>query len=428
VKDVTAVILGGGRGTRLYPLTLERAKPAVGLAGKYRLIDVPVSNCINSGLKRIYVITQFLSTSLHRHIMQTYTFDVFSDGFVEILAAEQTPDSQSWFQGTADAVRATLRHITYYKSDATLILSGDHLYRMDYSKLLAYHFENGADITLAVYPVPLADAPRMGLLRANETGEVTEFAEKPKDPSVISNFKAPSELLTSCGLKPDDDRYLASMGIYVFNPKVLIKSLADGEHIDFGKGIIPAAINNHRVFAYPFSGYWEDIGTIKTFFNANINLAQENPEFSLYEPGWPIYTRTRSLPPSRIIGSEIKDSLIVEGSDIHGASIQDSIIGVRSIVNPGAVLKDVVMNGSDYYEGEEFLESLEEPLNGITRLGIGENTHIEHCIIDKNARIGRNVNITRKSEDIHLEHDLYWIRDGITIIRRGAVIPDGMKI
>jgi glucose-1-phosphate adenylyltransferase len=218
------------------------------------------------------------------------------------------------------------------------------------------------------------------------------------------------------------------MGIYVFDPKVLIKSLADGERIDFGKGVIPSAIKDHRVFAYPFSGYWEDIGTIKTFFNANINLAQENPEFSLYEPGWPIYTRTRSLPPSRIIGSEIKDSLIVEGSDIHGASIQDSIIGVRSIVNPGAQLKDVVMSGSDYYEGEELLESLEELPSGIPPLGIGENTYIERCIIDKNARIGRDVQIRAKDDSINIEDDLYWVRDGITIIRRGAVIPDGMKI
>ncbi len=428
MRNIISVILGGGRGTRLYPLTMERAKPAVGLAGKYRLIDVPVSNCINSGIKRIYVITQFMSTSLHRHIMQTYNFDVFTDGFVEILAAEQTPDSQSWFQGTADAVRATLKHVTYYKSEAIVILSGDHLYRMDYGKLLNHHFDNKADITLAVYPVSREDAPRMGLLRADSKSRIQEFAEKPKDPSVIEKFTAPADLLSAADLKKGDSRYLASMGIYVFNPKVLINLLKDNDKIDFGKEIIPSSLSKHKLVAYPFYGYWEDIGTIKTFFEANINLAKKDAPFTLYEPGLPIYTRTRNLPPSRIIESEIKDSILVEGSNINGSSISNSIIGVRSIVKDGSRLEEVVMMGADNYEGEEFLYTESEYSEDIPPLGIGKDCELERVILDKNVRIGNNVKITRKSADENRQEDLYWVVDGVTVVRRGAIIPDGTVI
>lgn len=428
MKDITAVILGGGRGTRLFPLTLERAKPAVGFAGKYRLIDIPISNCINSGIKRMFVLTQFLSASLHRHIMQTYQFDVFSDGFIDILAAEQTPADEKWFQGTADAVRATLRHTLYYDSDYILILSGDHLYRMNYAELINYHEEKEADITVCVYPVPRKEAPELGLLKVDSSGYIKKFQEKPKDPNVIKKFRAPRSLFKSLGLEIDNDRYLANMGVYVFKPKILIKTLEDHSKTDFGKHIIPSAICEHKVAAYPFTDYWKDIGTIATFFEANISLAQPNPPFKLYYPGWPLYTRTRSLPPSRMMKSEIRDSLIGDGSDIVGAKIHDSVIGVRSNVREGTTLKEVVMMGADFFEGEDILTNWEAPKNHRPQLGIGRNCQIERAIIDKNARIGDNVIISPKPDVKDQPGDHFWIKDGITVIPKGAVIMGGTKI
>ncbi len=428
MKDITAVILGGGRGARLFPLTLERAKPAVGFAGKYRLIDIPISNCINSGIKRMFVLTQFLSASLHRHIMQTYQFDVFSDGFIDILAAEQTPDSSSWFQGTADAVRATLRHTLYYDADYILILSGDHLYRMNYAELIDYHEAKKADITVCVYPVSRSEAPELGMLKVDKAGYIKRFEEKPKNPKVIEQFKAPKHLFKSIGLEIKSDRYLGSMGIYVFKPDMLIKSLADYSQTDFAKHIIPASIGKYRVAAYPFTDYWKDIGTIRTFFEANISLAQPNPPFKLYHPGWPLYTRARSLPPSRVIKSEIRDSMMGDGSDIVGAKIQDSVIGVRSNVREGTILKDVVMLGADFFEGEDILTNWEAPKNHRPQLGIGRNCQIERAIIDKNARIGDGVIIRAQSSDAEVHGDHYWIRDGITVIPKGAVIMAGTEI
>ena len=428
MRNVTTVILGGGRGTRLFPLTLERAKPAVAFAGKYRLIDIPISNCINSGLKRVFVLTQFLSASMHRHIMQTYQFDMFTDGFVDILAAEQTPQGQDWYQGTADAVRATLRHLTYYKADQVLILSGDHLYRMDYGELIEFHRENRADITLCVHPVTRQEAPRMGVLRADESGQVQEFVEKSQDPSVLDRFAAPTRLFESLGLPPGPDRYLGSMGVYVFQPEVLTQILSDTTHTDFGKQLIPAAIPRYRVLAFPFVGYWQDIGTIGSFFEANISLAQANPPFSLYSPRWPFYTRSRSLPPSRVIHSDIRDSLIVEGSDIDGAHITDSIVGVRSSVRKETFLKDVVMLGADFYEGEQVLYGGEPPGPDTPPLGIGRACTIERAIIDKNARIGDRVCIRSQLGQPDREGELYWVRDGITIIKKGAVIPPNTEI
>lgn len=428
MKDITAVILGGGRGTRLFPLTLERAKPAVGFAGKYRLIDIPISNCINSGIKRMFVLTQFLSASLHRHIMQTYHFDVFSDGFIDILAAEQTPMDEKWFQGTADAVRATLRHTMYYDSDYILILSGDHLYRMNYAELINYHEEKEADITVCVYPVPRKEAPELGLLKVDNQGYIKKFKEKPKEPKVISQFKAPRPLFKALGLEIDSDRYLASMGIYVFKPHVLIKSLADYSKTDFGKHIIPSAIGEYKVAAYPFTDYWKDIGTIRTFFEANISLAQPNPPFKLYYPGWPIYTRARSLPPSRMMKSEIRDSLIGDGSDIVGAKIHDSVIGVRSNIREGTMLQEVVMMGADFFEGEDILTNWEAPKNHRPALGIGKNCQIERAIIDKNARVGDGVVIHSKPHIVDEKGEHYWIKDGITVIPKGAVIMAGTKI
>lgn len=429
MKDVTAIILGGGRGTRLFPLTLERAKPAVGFGGKYRLIDIPISNCINSGIKRMFVLTQFLSASLHRHIMQTYQFDTFSDGFIDILAAEQKVTTEAWFQGTADAVRATLNHTTYYESNQMLILSGDHLYRMNFAELIQYHRQKEAEITICVFPVSVAEAPELGMLRVDETGKIIEFFEKPKDPKVIARFKAPKRLFEERGWQFNSDHCLASMGIYVFETDVLIEILKDLSHTDFGKDIIPEAITKRHVVAYPFKGYWKDIGTIQTFFEANVALAQPNPPFKLYWPCWPIYTRTRSLPPTRVIGSEIRDSLLVEGSDINGASIMDSVVGMRSIVRKGTQLREVVMLGADYYEGEEVLGSWEKPKKNLPPLGIGENCVIERAIIDKNARIGDGVVIRSKPIDVtSIKGDYYWVRDGITIIPKGAVIPPRTEI
>jgi glucose-1-phosphate adenylyltransferase len=428
MEDVTAVILGGGRGTRLYPLTLERAKPAVGFAGKYRLIDVPISNCINSDIRRIYVLTQFLSASLHRHIMQTYQFDTFTDGFVEILAAEQTHRGEAWYQGTADAVRASLRNVNYYRSDAILILSGDQLYRMDYKDFVSYHRDSKADITIAAYPVTREDAPRMGLLKADAKGRIVEFAEKPKDPKVIEKFRAPKDLLARCGLSENEPRYLGSMGIYVFDPVVLAESLSDTGQIDFGKEVIPSSISKCKVMAYPFNGYWEDIGTIKSFYEANIAMAKPNPAFPLYLPGQPIYTRQRNLPPSRIERSEISESLVVEGCDINGAKIKDSVVGLRSVIGEGTELNGVVMMGADYYEGEKFLQTWESAHKDAPRLGIGKNCRIERAIIDKNARIGDSVTITAKPEDTEVEGQNFWVRDGIVVIPRNGVIKPGTKI
>ncbi|MDZ7265234.1 MAG: glucose-1-phosphate adenylyltransferase [candidate division KSB1 bacterium] len=428
MKDTVAIILGGGRGTRLFPLTLERAKPAVGFAGKYRLIDIPISNCINSGIKRMFVLTQFLSASLHRHIMQTYQFDVFSDGFIDILAAEQTAESSSWFQGTADAVRATLRHTLYYGAEQILILSGDHLYRMNYAKLIAYHRQQKADITVAVYPVLREEAPELGLLKAKITGEVTDFSEKPKEPELINQFRAPRGLFSRRRLKVVGERYLASMGIYVFQPKVLKNTLADFSKTDFGKHIIPTAIGNYRVFAYPFADYWKDIGTIRSFFDANISLTQPDPPFKLYSRQWPFYTRTRSLPPSRIMRSEIRDSLLSDGSEIVGARVVHSIIGVRSNVREGTFMDEVVMLGADFFDSDDMLRDRQPKDEALPALGIGRNCVIERAIIDKNARIGDNVIIKNKSDVKNLEGKNYWIQDGITVIPKNAIIPSGFEI
>ena len=428
MRDVTAIILGGGRGTRLFPLTLERSKPAVSFVGKYRLIDIPISNCINSDIKRVFVLTQFLSASLHRHIMQTYTFDVFTDGFVDILAAEQTLKGEDWFQGTADAVRATLNHTTYYESEQMIVLSGDHLYRMDYRELIAAHRHSKADITLCVYPCTREEAPRMGLLKVDERGEVSEFFEKPKDPEVIARFGAPARLFEDRGLVAGPERCLASMGIYVFEQKVLQDCLTDNQQTDFGKEVIPSAIGKYRVMAYPFVDYWQDIGTIGSFFEANIALAQADTDFALYRPGWPIYTRTRSLPPSRIVGSEIKDSMVVEGSDIQGATISDSIIGVRSNVRQGSRLQDVVMFGSDFYDGEPLLSRPKVSQGSPPPLGVGRNCLIERAIIDKNARIGDGVVIRARPDAENSETRYCWVRDGVTIIPKGTVIPPGTEV
>ena len=413
VHDVTAVILGGGKGSRLFPLTQYRAKPAVGFGGKYRIIDIPLSNCINSGIKRIFVLTQFLSTSLHRHIMQTYRFDQFTEGFVEILAAQQTHVGEDWFQGPADAVRATLDHTMYYKSDQVLILPGDQLCRMDYADLVRFHREKQADITICLHPVDRTEARRMGLAEVSPSGLVSRYVEKSRDDDVIDSF---------CSL---DDKVLASTGIYVFEPKILSETLADRTVNDFGAGIFPWAIHELKVAAYVFSDYWQDIGTIEAFFDASIALGSRNSPFRLYAPHWPLCTRARSLPPSHITASEIRDTLVAEGVFISGARIEESVIGLRNVVRQGSELRQVVMLGADFYEGEQLLSGETTGGDAAPSLGVGRGSLIERAIIDKNVRIGDNVVIRAKPDVEDFEGDFCWIRGGITVIPKGTVIPSG---
>ena len=427
MQGVTAVILGGGRGSRLLPLTLYRAKPAVGFAGKYRIIDIPVSNCINSGIKRIFVLTQFLSTSLHRHIMQTYRFDQFTDGFVEILAAQQTHLGEDWFQGPADAVRATLGRTLYYKSDQILILPGDQLYRMDYADLVRFHRERQADITICLHPVDRTEARRMGLAEVAPSGFITRYVEKPQDAHTIDSFRIPPYLSAA---RDNDlhDKALASTGIYVFEPKALSEALAENTVADFGAGIVQSALQKLRVAAYLFLDYWQDIGTIEAFFDANLALGSRHAPFRLYAHRWPIYTRTRSLPPSHITASEIRDTLVAEGVFIAGARIEESVIGIRNVVRQGSKLKQVVMLGTDFYEGEQVLTGEEIETDDNPALGVGRDSVIERAIIDKNVRIGDHVVIRTKPDVKDFEGEVYWIRDGITVIPRGAVIPSGTEL
>jgi glucose-1-phosphate adenylyltransferase len=427
MKGVTAIILGGGQGTRLYPLTVKRAKPAVGFAGKYRIIDIPLSNCINSGIKRIFVLTQFLSASLHRHIMQTYRFDDFTDGFVDILAAEQTVQKSDWFQGPADAIRATLNHTTYYQADQIVILSGDQLYRMNFAEVLGAHRESSADITICVHPVDRREASRMGLVEVNPDGAVRRFCEKPQDDEVISSFRTSPGLFGS-GVSPGIDTFVASMGIYVFRPKVLIELLAQTDALDFGHGIFQKALDSCRVMAYPFADYWQDIGTIPAFFEAHMALIRPDPPFRLYAPGWPFYSRGRSLPPSCIIGSEIRDSLLSEGAYVTHSRVIESIVGVRSIIRSGSSLSQVVLLGEDFYEGERLLTEDGPEKGDLPPLGIGRNCVIERAIIDKNVHIGDDVTIRAKPGIKDFEGDKFWIRNGITVVPKGAVIPSGTVI
>lgn len=427
MRGTTAVILGGGRGTRLLPLTLYRAKPAVGFAGKYRIIDIPLSNSINSGIKRIFVLTQFLSTSLHRHIMGTYRFDQFTEGFVEILAAQQTLAGEDWFQGPADAVRATLGHTMYYKCDQMLILPGDQLYRMNYADVVRFHQEAKADITICVHPVDRADASRMGLMEVTPSSIVSRYMEKPQDMDIVDSFRVPPHLSSAAG-RDLHEKILASTGIYVFEPQALSQILAESDAADFGAGIFPSAIQKFKVAAYLHLDYWQDIGTIKAFFDANMALGQRRSTFRLYAPAWPLYTRSRSLPPSHITASEIKDTLISEGVFISSARIENSVIGIRNVVRRGSELKEVVMLGTDFYDEEQPLP--EETVEGdmFPPLGIGKHSKIERAIIDKNVRIGDSVIIRAKPDVKDFKGDTYWVRDGVTIIPKGAIIPSGTEI
>jgi glucose-1-phosphate adenylyltransferase len=424
-SKVLCVILGGGQGSRLFPLTKDRAKPAVPLAGKYRIVDIPISNCINSGYRRIYVLTQFNSTSLHGHISRTYKFDHFSTGFVEILAAQQTTNTTSWYEGTADAVRKNMVHFLNHDFDQLLILSGDQLYRMDLQDVIEQHCAAGAEITVATLPVRAAETPALGIMQIDTTGRVTRFLEKPKDPALLEPFKMPPDILAKVGLKTESELYLASMGIYVFNRKV-IAELLDNPLSDFGKHIIPHAINTHRVFSYVYQGYWEDIGTIRNYFEANLDLVSELPRFNFFDMSAPIFSRPRYLPGSKINGAQIDHAVISDGCIINRASINRSIVGLRTLVGSGTELNRVIIIGSDYYESHESVEKNER--EGRPRIGIGEHCKIENAIIDKNARIGNNVTISPAGKPENVDHERYFIRDGIVIIPKDGVIPHGMVI
>ena len=423
--NVLSVIMGGGQGTRLFPLTKERSKPAVPLAGKYRLVDIPISNCINSGLKRIYLLTQFNSASLHRHISQSYKFDHFSGGFVEILAAEQTFTDTSWYQGTADAVRKNLVHLLNHDFEHVLILSGDQLYRMDFRKLLAQHAASGSDLTIATIPVRRPEAQSLGIMQIDAERRITRFVEKPKDAALQDSLRLPRDWYGQLGVEGEDEFFLASMGIYVFNRKVLLK-LLDNTLTDFGKHIIPGAISTHRVYSYVFQGYWEDIGTIRSFFEANLDVTSELPRFNFFDMSAPIFTRPRFLPASKINGAEIDHAIISDGCIINHAKIAHCIVGVRSVVGAGSNLNRTILLGSDFFESEASI--IENESSGRPRIGVGTNTRIENAIIDKNARIGNDVVISPAGKPDNIDHPLYYIRDGVVIIPKGGIIPHGTVV
>ena len=422
--------MGGGAGSRLFPLTKERSKPAVPLAGKYRLVDIPISNCINSNLKRIYLLTQFNSASLHRHISQSYKFDHFGGGFVEILAAEQTPTDTSWYQGTADAVRKNLVHFVNNDFEYMVILSGDQLYRMDFRRILAQHVETYADVTVATMPVLRKATHAFGIMEINAERRITRFVEKPKDPEVLESFRLKPDWYPKLDIEGDAEYWLASMGIYVFNRDVLIRLLEQPDWNDFGKHVIPQAIVSkmpeYRVFSYVFQGYWEDIGTIGNFFEANLDITSELPRFNFFDMNAPIFTRPRFLPASKINGGQIDHAVISDGCILNRATISNSIIGVRSIVGEGSQLHRVIMLGCDYYESQASI--LENQVLGKPRVGVGQNSKIENAIIDKNARIGDNVTISPGGKPENMDHSLYYVRDGVVIIPKNGIIPNGTII
>lgn len=424
MDDITAIVLGGGRGTRLYPLTRNRSKPAVPLAGNYRLIDVPVSNCINSDINRIYVLTQFNSASLNTHISSTYRFDTFSRGFVEVLAAEQTLSSSDWFQGTADAVRQVMPHLTDFKARDVLILSGDHLYRMDYREFARHHRETGADITIAVHPVPPSSAPDLGILHADSKGWITEFMEKPHGRELAS-MRTDTRSLGLTATEARRRPYLGSMGIYIFRAGALAECLgSDVSSIDFAREIIPDALRSMKVSAYVFDGYWEDIGTIRSFYDAHMELLAPVPKMNLFDADFPIYTHPRFLPGSKIRKGEIIRSMINAGCIIDKATIRHSIIGLRSRIGAGAVIEDSLVFGADFYELDRKRKKKTPP-----PIGIGSGSVIRRAVIDKNVRIGRNVVLenAKKLNKYDDPEERFFVRDGIIVVPKNAIVPDRMR-
>lgn len=430
MQRVLAIILGGGRGTRLYPLTKLRAKPAVPLAGKYRLIDIPVSNCINSGIRSIYVLTQFNSASLNRHINQTYHFSLLSDGFVEILAAQQTPEHSHWFQGTADAVRQYVATIEEQKVDEILVLSGDHLYGMDYGPFLEAHRRSGADLTISVVPVAADAAPGFGIVRVEGQGRVVEFREKPRSLEELEGMSMAGGAPGLAGEIPDARPYLASMGVYLFRKEVLIRLLREKSALaDFSKEIIPSKVDELIIQSYLFNGYWEDIGTIESFYHANMELlAQPRPNFDFFDAQQPVYARPRFLPPTSVRESTIENSMICEGCRIAGAEIRHSIIGIRSYIDAGVRIEDGLVMGADYYQTAE--ERAADLASGTPPMGIGAGSVIRRAIIDKNARIGKEVRIVNSAgiSEAEREREGIWISKGITIIMKNAILHDGTQI
>ncbi|BDQ10977.1 glucose-1-phosphate adenylyltransferase [Sediminibacterium sp. TEGAF015] len=422
-KSVLAVILGGGAGTRLFPLTASRSKPAVPIAGKYRLVDIPISNCINSGINRMFVLTQFNSASLNKHIKNTYHFSAFSTGFVDILAAEQTPDNPGWFQGTADAVRQSLRHISNLEYDYILILSGDQLYQMDFGDMMKNHIDSQTDISIATIPVDDRDAPEFGILKTNEQNVITSFIEKPKKdilPEWVSD--------TGAEMQKQGRNYLASMGIYIFNKKILDKLLneAHPNATDFGKEIIPDSIENYKVSSFQYDGYWTDIGNIYSFYEANLALTQEIPPFNLFDNTKTVYSRARMLPPAKISGTTLEKTIIAEGSIIHASRIEQSVVGIRSRIGHGTTVVSTYIMGNDYYETIEEMEL--NTSKGLPKIGIGERCYIKDAIIDKNCRIGNDVRINGGSHLPNTDHPLYTVKDGIVVVKKTAILPDGFVI
>lgn len=422
--SVAAIILGGGKGTRLYPLTKERSKPAVPFGGRYRIVDIPISNCINSGYKKIYLVTQFNSASLHLHISNSYNFDRFSGGFVEILAAEQTLEHSGWYEGTADAVRKNFIHFKSQKPTHYIILSGDQLYRMDLRKFMEQHLQSKADITIAATAVNRKDASGFGIMKIDANRRISEFLEKPAKDMNIDDWKIP---VNTRGDLPPEKEYLASMGIYIFNAPVMEELLNNNTYTDFGKEIIPLAIKSKQINSYIFNGYWEDIGTIESFYNATLALTDINPPFNFYDEKGPIYTRMRNLPPSKLNEAELKNTMAAEGCVITRAKINHSVIGIRSVIESGSELEGVITMGSDFYES--YFEKQEKIKKGIPLMGIGKNCKIAKTIIDKNSAIGNNCRINidgNKYEDG--DHGLFFVSDGIVVIRKGVIIPDGTVI
>lgn len=422
-KSTLAVILGGGAGTRLYPLTASRSKPAVPIAGKYRLVDIPISNCINSGINRMFVLTQFNSASLNKHIKNTYHFSTFSSAFVDILAAEQTPDNPGWYQGTADAVRQCLRHVQQHDAEYVLILSGDQLYQMDFQQMIADHIALGADISIATIPVGERDAPEFGILKADDKSMITSFIEKPKK-EVLGEWVSD----TGNDMRNAGRVYLASMGIYIFNKKLLIDLLQDEykDATDFGKEIMPASIEKYKVVSYQYDGYWTDIGNIYSFFEANLALTAEIPDFNLFDNTKPVFTRARMLPPAKISGTTLEKTIIAEGSIILASRVENSVIGIRTRIGHGTTVVSSYIMGGDYFETlEEMKHSAER---GIPKIGIGERCYIKNTIIDKNCRIGNDVRINGGAHLPNTDHSLYTVKDGIVVVKKGAILPDGFVI
>ena len=422
-KSVIAMVLGGGAGSRLYPLTASRSKPAVPIAGKYRLVDIPISNCINSSINRILVLTQFNSASLNKHIKNTYQFSLFSKGFVDIVAAEQTPDNPQWFQGTADAVRQSLRHIINHDFEYVLILSGDQLYQMDFETMIDTHRAKGADISIATIPVGDREAPEFGILKADDENIITSFIEKP-DKSILGEWTSD----TGDDMKAKGRIYLASMGIYIFNRKLLFDLLEDEKKdaTDFGKEIIPSSIEKYKVVSYQYDGYWTDIGNIYSFFEANLALTDELPPFNLFDNQKIVYSRARMLPPAKISGTTLEKTIIAEGSIISASRIENSVIGVRSRIGHGTTIVSSYIMGNDFYETLAEIENNTQ--KGIPKIGIGDRCYFKNTIVDKNCRIGNDVRINGGQHLPNTDHALYAVKDGIVVLKKGAVLPDGFVI